>query len=249
MSIADKLTQIAENIPKVFKSGKQAEHDAFWDAFQGATRRRWSSAFIDASWNDVTFYPKYDLMISGDASALFRYSGITDLEDRLNECGVTLDTSECTSLNCAFGESKTLTVIPTLDLRKCTASNSTTGVFSGCISLKTIRKLIVNETTLFPSTFMNCPMLENIVFEGVIGESIDLSSSTKLTRASIEGIVNHLSNGAEGKTLTLSETAVDTAFSGGLCAEDFETPTEDGSNTVDWFDLYLAKGNWTITLV
>lgn len=241
---------IAENEQKVYDAGKKAEYDAFWDAFQGATRRRWASAFQNASWNDITFYPKYDLIISGDASSLFRYCGITDLESRLNECSVILDTSECTSLNSGFGESKTLTTIPPIDVTKCTASGATHGMFAGCTSLKTIRKFIVSEEGQFPNTFQNCPLLENIVFEGVIGQNISFESSTKLTRASIESIITHLSDTASGKTLTLSKAAVDEEFAFffavGNTSE--EIPGTHPDNPY-WWPLRNTKSNWEIAYV
>ena len=34
MSIADKLTTIAENEQRVYDAGKQAQYDEFWDDFQ-----------------------------------------------------------------------------------------------------------------------------------------------------------------------------------------------------------------------
>ena len=261
---SDLLVEIAENVQKVFDAGykkanddwyergKQAERDAFWDAFQGATRRRWSSSFQYECWNDTTFYPKYNLIISGDASALFRYCGITDLEGRLNECGVTLDTSECTSLNTGFGESQFLTIVPPINVEKCTASNATNGLFAGCRSLKTVRKFIVSEETLFSKTFQNCPLLENIVFEGTISDSLDFGSCTLLTRASIESIINHLSDKASGETLTLSETAVDKAFAWTAPGPDEEKyeygGLEEGSGNI-WYPLVASKPNWQITLV
>ena len=34
MSIAEKLTKVAENVPKVYEAGKKDEHDKFWDEYQ-----------------------------------------------------------------------------------------------------------------------------------------------------------------------------------------------------------------------
>lgn len=228
-----------------FEEGKKAERDAFWDAFQTAPRTRWDSAFQNSCWNDDTFYPKYDLVITGSAGSLFRYCGITDLEKRLEECGVILDTSEATSLNCGFGESLALTVMPTINLTKCTTSGATNGLFGGSGSLKTIRKIIVSEVTVFSNSF-ECSRLENIAFEGAIGNDIDFKSCTKLTEVSIRSIIEHLSDTASGKTLTLSKVAVDNAFvfywDGG------EVPGTAEYNPF-WPQLRDSKPNWTITLV
>ena len=289
--IAEKLVEVANNVPKVFEAGKaqgrgegydsgydagleagkelggynegydagkKTEHDTFWDAFQNVTRRNWNSAFSDKSWNDITFYPKQNIAPVGAAASIFRYADITDLEARLNECGVCLDTSEITSLNCAFGESS-LTAMPAIDIRKCTDSIATVGMFSGCRSLKSIRKIIVNEAIMFPSSFQNCPMLENIAFEGVIGQNIDFTSCTKLTRESIESIVNALTDEpdvAHGKTLRFSKTAVDNAFRGGyVWNEELGTSVWDdaapGSEASQWTSCIVSKlsTGWTITLV
>lgn len=254
VTVAEKLSAIGNNMARVydtgfekghdqgFEEGKQAEHDAFWDAFQTAPRTRWDGAFQNSCWNDDTFYPKYDLVITGSAASLFRYSGITDLEKRLEECGVILDTSEATNLNCGFGESN-LTVMPTINLTKCTTSGATNGLFGGSGSLKTIRKIIVSEVTVFSNSF-ECSRLENITFEGAIGNDIDFNSCTKLTEVSIRSIIEHLSDTASGKTLTLSKVAVDNAY--GWYIGDSFAP---GSSSGTWNELVVSKPNWTITLV
>lgn len=231
-----------------YDEGRQAERDAFWDAFQGANRRHWENAFQDKSWNDTTFFPKYDIKPNNQiAGALFRYCGITDLEGRLNECGVTLDTSGATSLNNAFAESL-LTTVPALDIRNCVASNAFTSAFAGCRSLKTIRKIITNAGILYDRVFQNCPLLKNITFEGVIGQNIDFSSCTKLSWDSITSTVNALSDTAEGKTLTLSKIAVDNAFMHYIGEGVDPVLGTDESNPY-WWDLIATKPNWTITLV
>ncbi len=196
-----------------YDDGRRDECKAFWDAFQTPTRKEWTRAFYDASWNDNTFYPKHDIAPKGDASALFRFCGITDLEGRLNECGVVLDTSGVTNLNNAFSQS-TLTVIPPLDMSSCTASGALNGTFSGCTSLKTIRKIIIsiNANASSADAFGNCPELRDVTFEGEIGLSFSFRLSPKLTRASIESIITHLSSNVSGKTLTLSSAAVNAAF-------------------------------------
>ena len=228
-----------------FEEGKQAEYDAFWDAFQNFSRYRWTNVFQGESWNDITFRPKYNITPIGTSDSLFRYAAITDLDGRLNECGVILDTSNATSLNNAFAESG-FTTMPTLDIRKCTASNAANAMFAGCTKLKSIRKLIVNESIIFSRTFVNCPLLENIIFEGVIGQDIDFTSCTKLREASIRSSITHLSDTASGKTLTLSKVAVDNAFL--FSWEGGNVPGTDETNPF-WPQLRDSKPNWTITLV
>lgn len=196
---------------EAYEKGKQAEHDAFWGAFQTAQRTDWTYAFMGESWNDITFRPKYDLVLSGSSKQVFMNCKITDLEKILGECGVTLDTSGATALNQLF-QGSTVTAIPTIDCTSCSIAGINY-MFNKCTSLKTIRKLIV-DSAINPATnpFTGCSALEYIRFEGDINWALKLGDSPKLTRESIENIIGHLYSGASNKTLTLSETAVNAAF-------------------------------------
>jgi hypothetical protein len=229
LTMAEKLIKIAENEQKVYdkgkaegyqeglvsseayEKGKQAEYDAFWGAFQTAQRTDWTYAFMGESWNDITFRPKYDLVLSGSSKQVFMNCKITDLEKILGECGVTLDTSGATALNQLF-QGSTVTAIPTIDCTSCSIAGINY-MFNKCTSLKTIRKLIV-DSAINPATnpFTGCSALEYIRFEGDINWALKLGDSPKLTRESIENIIGHLYSGASNKTLTLSETAVNAAF-------------------------------------
>ena len=100
-----------------------------------------------------------------------------------------------------------------------------------------IEKIILRDdgsqtvTTMFAS---NHNSLKEIRFEGVIGDTISFSDATKLSKASMENTISHLSDTASGKTLTLSKTAVNNAF---------------GSSTgTEWLALVASKPNWTISL-
>ena len=97
-------------------------------------------------------------------------------------------------------------------------------------SLVTIRKLKVSATNTFSGCFTGCNNLQNIVFEGEIGNNVNLSACP-LSRASIENIVSVLSTTVTEKTLTLKQSAVNAAFT----TEELET-------------LAATKPNWTITL-
>ncbi len=62
MSIADKLTQIAENEQAVFDAGKKSEYDTFWDSYQeNGNKVAYRLAFFGSGWNDTTFKPKYPM--------------------------------------------------------------------------------------------------------------------------------------------------------------------------------------------
>lgn len=209
MSIAQKLTTVAENAPKVYEAGKetgkQAERKRFWDCyFEAGTVGYGGISFFGAGWNDDTFYPNHDIVLQGDRSSAFRYCRITDLEGRLAECGVTLDTSGATNLNCAFSESR-LTHLPTIDMTSITTSSGAHGIFAGAPAV-TIRKLIVTEKVPFSSCFQNMRMLENLVIEGTIGQNgFNVQWSTKLTHDSLMSIVEALQDySATGATGTVT---------------------------------------------
>lgn len=106
-------------------------------------------------------------------------------------------------------------------------------VFEGCSNLVTIRTIILDtKYQTFSRWFDNCNSLQNITFEGEIFKNINFQYSPLLSRASIENIVSCLSATSTGTTLTLSQTAVDNAFT-----------------TDEWNALIADKTNWTISLV
>lgn len=106
-------------------------------------------------------------------------------------------------------------------------------IFEGCTKLVTIRTIILDtKNQTFGRWFNNCKSLQNITFEGEIFKNIDFQYSPLLSRESIENVVSCLSADSTDKTLTLSQTAVDNAFT-----------------TDEWNALIADKTNWTISLV
>ena len=100
MNTAEKLTAIAENQKKVYEAGKKSEYDRFWDNYQyNGERRVYDVAFgtfdtvVANGWNDNNFYPKYPIIATNLCRA-FKACAITNLKERLDDCGVYLDTSE-----------------------------------------------------------------------------------------------------------------------------------------------------------
>ena len=116
-----------------------------------------------------------------------------------------------------------------------------TYVFYDALNMATIRSLTVDEKTTYSSWFTRTEALENITFEGVIGNDMDIHWSIKLTKDSIKSIINHLSSATSGKTVTLSKTAVNKAFEASVGAN-------NGSTSEQWLNLIATKSNWTISL-
>ncbi len=246
MTIAEQITRAKADYDEVYetgkKSGEKSEYDRFWDNYQNYGKRDgYVQGFSGHGWTDITFRPKYDIILT-DAVRAFSYCKITDLEARLNECGVVLNMSKSLNNSEVFANS-TITVIPEITI----PSNATTfsNMFGNCKNLHTIRKIILlgeNNVTWYRA-FYNCSALENLIIEGVLcGAEIAFQWSTKLNKESITSIINCLSTTTSGLTVTLSKTAVDTAF-------ETSEGANDGSASTEWTTLIATKSNWTISLI
>lgn len=224
-----------------FEAGTDKAYDELWESIQlGGTRAVYSGFFKGEYWNENTFKPKYDLKPTGNASSMFdRFGGMANttqkginLAQLLENREVVLDTSRCTNLNNLFYYSS-VSRVPTISAVGCTSQ--IVGALAQCAHLKTIDKLVLKDdgSNTFNNVFQLDYELENIVIEGTIGQNgFDLHWSTKLSKSSIASIINALSENTSGLTVTLSETAVNNAFS------------ED-----EWNTLVATKQNWTISLV
>jgi hypothetical protein len=232
MSIAEKLVTIAENEQKVYQAGHAAgaksEYDRFWDAYQSSgAARDYQGAFSGTCWTDVTFTPKYDIKPLS-AQNMFWNSRVTDLVAALERQGITLDFSQTSN----YAQLFTYSTISRVGEVKA-AGRYLNVPFSNTNYLHTIEKLIVSENTTYNSAFNSANALVEIRFEGAIGQSgLNFQWSTKLSRESIESIIAALSATASGKSITLSKTAVNAAFT-----------------TDEWNALAGTKTNWTIGLV
>ena len=235
MNIAEKLATIAENQQKVFDAGKKAFYDEFWDNYQSfGNKTDYRYAFANGSytstnfsWNEKTFRPKYDIKPTVSVDRMFGFNSIKDLEAHLVDCGVVLDTSNCTNMSYMFLNSENV-VIPTISLE---SAASCANLFAYAPRVTTIRKIIFGETnTNYTSAFVSCNKLENVEAGGTIPVSISFANSP-LTKDSITSIVNALSNSASGQTATFKKTAKELAFT-----------------TDEWSTLIATKPNWTFSL-
>lgn len=219
-----------------YDAGQKNEYDRFWDAYQeNGNRRLYAIAFFGSGWNDITFKPKYNIVIAQDSNSMFSNSAITNLAEILESQGVILDTTNAPKIDYIFDNCLALRHAPHVVF-----NNSSTGAFNWCLSLEKA-SIGVNENTTFSGTFNRCDNLTDFSVVGAIGKSIDLKHSP-LSYDSLYSIIEALSETATGQTLTLKKSAVDTAFENG---EGFA----DGSESSEWGDLISTKENWTISLV
>lgn len=204
MSIAEKLQTIAENEQKVYEAGKQAEYDAFWDAYQSnGTIGYCPYMYAGRGWRAGTFKPKYDIRPTSGATGLFRESYIFNLRAILLSCGVTLDLSGCTGdFSSSFAYSK-FTVLPKLDF---SSAQKLTSTFSAATNLTEIEEIVVHEDLDYSAPFYKCTSLEQLIVTGTIGQNgFDVSACTLLSHDSLMSIINALKDGVSSLTVTLGE--------------------------------------------
>jgi hypothetical protein len=244
MTTAERLLKIDEGVEKTkalnteleqtlygTDTGGKSFYDEFWDNMQNNGNRTDYSYAFGSHWNNTTLKPKYDIKPL-NANACFRQCQVSDLEKQFTDCGIVLDTSKTRNFGLFFGQS-TCTVIPPIDYSSITES-PVPQMFSGCNQLVTLRKLKVREDLSYNTNlFQICYELVDLVIDGTIGgNGFNLQWSTKLSKASITSIINALSSTTSGLTVTLSQTAVNNAFT-----------------TDEWNALANTKTNWTISLV
>ena len=225
---------------EVYEAGKKSEWNTFWDNFQDyGERTNYKYGFYGEGWNDETFKPKYDFIITADnGNQMFRESTFTDFKGILERQGIVLDTSEATSFNVMFYRTK-ITNCPVLDLSK---AENVTSMFTYS-PVESIDGLInIPETLAFATTFNNCTSLKEIRFSGTVGQNgVNFAAASSLSKASIVSVINTLSTTASGKSITFSKASVNKAF-------ETSEGANDGINSDEWKALIASRSNWTITL-
>ena len=261
MSIADKLTTIAQNEQKVFDAGHTVGYHAgksvgyqegnqigYETGFQEGRSEGYNEgvdigrdigmqegkkAEHDEFWDAVQEPTKEDTEYSYKFS-YWRTEGMYN-----PKYPIRTTRAECVgTFRGAIGIKDTL-----VDIDVSVNTTKIDYMFWWNTGIKTIRKLKVSEKiTRYVQTFYQCTALENITIEGTINASIELQWSTKLSHDSFVSIINALSLTASGLSVTFSLEAVRKAF---------ETSQEalDGNTSSQWLALIATKPNWTIALI
>jgi hypothetical protein len=204
MSIAEKLTAIAENEQKVFDAGKKAERIEMWSAVQdGGLRENYTQCFASA-FNEENFYPVFDFNVKSCQYMFRSFAFYGDLDQRLKDCGVVLNTANISNANGMFDSASSVTKLPHLVLTLPLVLSLT---FRGMLALKSLEVTLGRETG-YSDTFRTCTALENLLVHGTIGQNgFKVSDSTKLTHDSLMSIINCLEAKTEGTwTVTLGAT-------------------------------------------
>ena len=240
MGIAEKFEVIAD---EVYEKGKEKEHNDFWDSFLARLGSAdASNMFSGIGWNDNTFYPNRNINTGKTAvNGMFSRSCITNLEERFNSLGITLNTSRATKMDSMFYYCNQTEVIPVIDMSGVVETSSLTQMFYNCSKLQTIRKLIFPEnmtaSKCYNQMFSGCTSLANIEVEGNIVQTISFSSSP-LTVESMKSIISCL------KDYSQSDDPDDTLTFNDDCWRRLEASgsAPDG----DTWENYVIKRGWLI---
>lgn len=206
MSIAEKLTTVAENQQKVYDAGFMAGqeagggggdgyYDSFWDAYQQNGRRTdYANAFPGACWTDENFCPKYDIKPTGSCNSIFQNTAITDLKGICEEQGIVFDFSGVTTTSNPVEKAK-ITRMPTYDVSNIT--NCAT-VLRYAQDLVWVDEVVLNESgtqtfgtgngyhwMIYAGNLVHCPI------RGKIGANVWFASD-KLDDGTIQSIVDAL---------------------------------------------------------
>lgn len=245
MSIAEKLTTIAENMELVHKAGKKAQEQEFWEKYMNPSND-FSYRFAGFGWYKGNFKPVKDMKPTTSARRMFmafdyyeKSGSDFDLVEHLKELDVTLDFSKCVDMQETFSSAH-IGHIGVVDLTG--TSKKHYGTFASAW-IKKIDQIIVDEKKQYDNLFASAAALEEISITGTIGQNgFSASPCKKLNKASIESIINALSMTTSELSVTLSKTAVNKAF-------ETSEGANDGSTSEEWSALEATKTNWTISLV
>lgn len=242
MSIADKLTTIAENEQKVY----YAAIERMWNGITDYGKKDYSRAFLNWGMSMDTIRPTKDIKVVGGAvSMLYGVKNIgtepIDLKVVEERQGMKFDFSECTNPQYLFYKSE-IDVVNVVDLSN---ANQNTEVlyftFAEC-ALRRIEKIIVSENTAkFALSFYKANNLTHCIFEGVLNKTgLAIHEYNKIDKESITSIINILSDDTEGLSVSINRNVIRKAF-------ETSEGANDGINSEEWLALVASKPNWTIS--
>lgn len=238
MSIAEKLTTIAENEQKVFEAGKQAEYDRFWDAFQrNGTRKNYTHAFAGSNFDVETLNPKYVPIIPTTATYMFHNNTYHyPINSDYTEICKNIDFSQITNATSIFQNvtGKNITV----DLSNCTSATNAFNCNSGG-NVDNVTIKVTEKLTSASQFFYYNSDLTTLTFtdDSVIAFALYLARSPKLTVESAKSVIRALKDfTGTGKEFTLKlSLAVETQ-----ALLEAEGATSPNGNT--WLEYAGDKG-------
>jgi len=151
VAAADDVYMLGQDI------GRQAEYDAFWDKLQtNGTRGNYTYAFYNTYWNDITYRPKYTILLKSGNST-FAYGGMTDTI-------VDIDVSKATTpanITYTFQNNYNIKTIRKLIVSE---KNTYSNWFTNCTALKNITfEGTIGKTISFAQSPLTLESAMNII--------------------------------------------------------------------------------------
>ena len=221
MDIAERTLQLKEDFDKVYDAGHAKGLTYFQNMLtRNGQRGIYTQVFQGADFSGYTFNPTVYPTSLG--SVFYNYFGAEFPKgidfSKVNNTESVTDTSKIPYQ--MFAYCRLQECIPDMNIP---IQYRYTNTFSHCYAKK-IEILRVAETTIFGNTFNDCPNLEDVTFEGVIGSSINFSACP-LSVECLKHIIEHLkdfSGDAENYhkyTLTVKNSAFSKLDTEGATAE------------------------------
>ena len=178
MSMKDKALQVKQDFDDVKEAGKQDAVTTWWNTYlQNGKRINFNQAFAGQGWYPEIFKPNHNLKV-GDGYAMFTgNTNNTNLIAKLDELGITLDTSTSIAMGNFFYNNKFLTHAPELSFENIDPKQNNASVYSGCVRLQYIEGIYLKTdgSVKFTNWFQNCKNLTTIKkIVGSIGQDINL---------------------------------------------------------------------------
>lgn len=210
MSIAEKLTTIAENEQKVYEAGQKSEYDRFWDKHQqNGERNIYAGAF--AGWDGKNFNPKYKIAPAGSTVAHYMFHSFNRQNAEMFDMSPyqhLLDFSGIKAQNGMFYDAFVKNLY--CDFSSCTNLAS---VFqtSNSSKIENITLKVTSKCKVFSSGFANQTDITKLFFtdDSEIVASVSFANSSKLTDESIQSIINALGTVTTTQKITFHSSVVD----------------------------------------
>lgn len=254
MTIAEKLTTIAENEQRVYNAGynagkalnydegydagKQAEYEEQWNIIQGTngSRTNYAYGFAGKGWTSANFKPLYNITPI-NISNMFTGTGIVDLKAALENAGVTMDLSSATTGSYFMQDYPAIKRLPVINISN--ISDLSYFIYN-CSALEYIEEFIFNSNgtqTVGSQTLNRCGKLVYVKFSGVIGKSgLNTRYNTSFSRETWESLIR-VFDPSLTLTMTGSKASVEAAFGANYA--------DAGS---DWNTLLAERPNLTVAL-
>ena len=242
MSIADKLTKIAENEQKVYDAGVER---VWYGITNGGTREYYYRGFQGWGLSAEGTKPVTDITVVGDGRYMFynvKNVGTKPIDFKAIEeqQRIRLDFSRCTNAQylCQNAEIDAFNV---MDLSNANANSDALYFLFAESKIRWVEKLIVSEnTSKFNTSFYMAKSLTHCIFDGVINKTgLAIPSYTLLDKESITSIINILSDDTSGLSVSINGIPINKAF-------ETAEGKNDGMKSEEWLSLVATKPNWTI---